>query len=60
MRNQPPYSLHVLGASEVVAALDFDSTIEALRQMFRGGCGMPVRHHHSRARAGHRATPPCS
>jgi alanine dehydrogenase len=47
MRNQPPYTLHVLGASEVVAALDFESTIEALRQMFRGGCGMPVRHHHS-------------
>src|SRR4029077_417499 len=47
MRNQPPYTLHVLGASEVVAALDFESTIEALRQMFRGGCDMPVRHHHS-------------
>ena len=47
MRNQPPYSLRVLGASEVVAALDFDSTIEALRQMFRGGCAVPVRHHHS-------------
>ena len=38
MRNQPPYTMHVLGASEVVAALDFESTIEALRQMFRSGC----------------------
>jgi len=46
MRNQPPYSLHVLGASEVVAALDFDSTIEALRQMFRSGCAAPTRHQH--------------
>jgi len=47
MRNQPPYTMHVLGHSEVVAALDFESTIEALRQMFRGGCEVPIRHHHS-------------
>jgi len=45
MRNRPPYSLHVLGASEVVSALDFDSTIEALRQMFRSGCALPMRQH---------------
>lgn len=44
MRNQPPYTMHVLGYSEVVAALDFESTIEALRQMFRSGCEVPIRH----------------
>ena len=43
MRNQPPYTMHVLGYSEVVAALDFESTIEALRQMFRSGCEVPMR-----------------
>ena len=47
MRNQPPYAMHVLGYSEVVAALDFESTIEALRQMFRSGCDVPARHHHA-------------
>ena len=47
MRNQPPYFLRVLGPSEVAAGLDFESTIEALRQMFRGGCEVPVRHHHT-------------
>lgn len=36
-----------LGYSEVVAALDFPSLIEALRQMFRAGGEMPARHHHS-------------
>jgi ornithine cyclodeaminase len=46
MRNQPPYTMHVLGYSEVVAALDFESTIEALRQMFRSGCEVPALHHH--------------
>src|SRR5262249_60979673 len=47
MRNQPPYAMRVLGYSEVVAALDFESTIEALRQMFRSGCDVPLRHHHT-------------
>ena len=47
MRNQPPYTMHVLGYSEVVAALDFESTIEALRQMFRGGCEVPIRHQYT-------------
>jgi alanine dehydrogenase len=36
-----------LGYSEVVAALDFPSLIEALRQMFRAGGETPARHHHS-------------
>lgn len=38
--------MRVLGYSEVVAALDFPPLVEALRQMFRSGCEMPVRHHH--------------
>ena len=47
MRGQPPQFMRMLGPSEVVAALDFEGTIEALRQMFRGGCEVPVRHHHT-------------
>jgi ornithine cyclodeaminase len=47
MRSQPPSYMRVLGPSEVAAGLDFESTIEALRQMFRGGCEVPVRHHHT-------------
>src|SRR5258708_18527567 len=35
------------GYSEVVAALDFPSLIEALRQMFRAGGETPARHRHS-------------
>jgi alanine dehydrogenase len=47
MRSQPPQFMRTLGPSEVIAALDFEGTIEALRQMFRGGCEVPVRHHHT-------------
>ncbi len=36
-----------LGDSEVVAALDFPSLIEALRQMFRAGGETPARHQYS-------------
>ena len=39
--------MRILGYSEVVAALDFPSLVEALRQMFRAGAEMPVRHHHA-------------
>jgi alanine dehydrogenase len=39
--------MRILGYSEVVAALDFPSLVEALRQMFRAGAEMPVRHHHT-------------
>lgn len=39
--------MHVLGPSEVKAALDFDALIEALRQTFRSGCEVPLRHHHT-------------
>jgi len=39
--------MRVLGSSEVTAALDFASLIEALRQMFRGGDVVtPPRHRH--------------
>jgi ornithine cyclodeaminase/alanine dehydrogenase-like protein (mu-crystallin family) len=37
--------MRVLGSSEVVAALDFPSLIESLRQMFRSGAEAPRRHH---------------
>lgn len=39
--------MRVLGYSETVAALDFPSLVEALRQMFRAGAEAPVRHHHA-------------
>ena len=38
--------MRILGYSEVVAALDFPSLIESLRQMFRAGADAPVRHQH--------------
>lgn len=47
MRGQPLPSMLTLGPSEVAAALDFEATIEALRQMFRSGAEVPTRHHHS-------------
>lgn len=39
--------MRILGPSEVTAALDFPSLVEALRQMFRSGCDAPLRQHHS-------------
>lgn len=39
--------MRVLGYSEVVAALDVSSLVEALRQMFRTGAETPLRHHHT-------------
>lgn len=39
--------MRILGYSETVAALDFPSLIEALRQMFRAGAEMPARQHHT-------------
>jgi alanine dehydrogenase len=39
--------MRILGYSEVIAALDFPSLVEALRQMFRAGAEAPVRHHHA-------------
>ena len=39
--------MRMFGYSEVVAALDFPSLVESLRQMFRAGAEMPMRHHHA-------------
>jgi len=39
--------MRIIGPSEVTAALDFTSLVEALRQMFRTGCEAPLRHHHT-------------
>jgi alanine dehydrogenase len=39
--------MRIIGPSEVIAALDFTSLIETLRQMFRSGCTVPLRHHHT-------------
>jgi ornithine cyclodeaminase len=46
-RLPPPETMRVIGASEVHAALDWEQLIEALRQMFRNGCIVPMRHHHT-------------
>jgi ornithine cyclodeaminase len=37
--------LHI-SAEQIHASLDYPALIEALRDMFRDGCEMPVRHHH--------------
>ena len=37
--------LHI-SAEQIHAGLDYPALIEALRDMFRDGCEMPVRHHH--------------
>jgi ornithine cyclodeaminase len=39
--------MRVIGPSELHAALDFPSLVESLRQMFRSGCEVPIRHHHT-------------
>jgi len=39
--------MRILGYSEVVAALDPPSLVEALRQMFRADAAAPGRHHHA-------------
>ena len=39
--------MRILGYSEVVSALDFPALVEALRQMFRAGAEVPLRHHHT-------------
>ena len=38
--------MRVISAAEIEAALDWDSLIERLRQTFRRGVEVPVRHHH--------------
>ena len=38
--------MRIITAAQVEAALDFDHLIERLRQTFRSGASVPVRHHH--------------
>ena len=38
--------MRIITAAQVEAALDFDHLIERLRQTFRSGATVPVRHHH--------------
>jgi ornithine cyclodeaminase len=49
LRARPAQSsaMRLIGPSEVHATLDYEQLIEALRQMFRTGCTVPVRHHHT-------------
>jgi ornithine cyclodeaminase len=39
--------MRIISAAEIEAALDWDSLIERLRQTFRRGVQVPVRHHHA-------------
>jgi ornithine cyclodeaminase len=44
--------MRIIDAAAVDTALDDRSLVDALREMFRRGCEMPVRHHHTLATAG--------
>jgi alanine dehydrogenase len=46
-RQSPLDGMRLIGPSEVHAALDYERLVEALRQMFRTGCTVPIRHHHT-------------
>jgi len=39
--------VRLISAEEIDDALDYPSLVEALRAMFRAGCELPVRHHHT-------------
>lgn len=39
--------MRVMNDIETAAALPYKALVEALREMFRAGCEMPVRHHHT-------------
>lgn len=39
--------MHVIGADEIHRLLDYPGLIAALRDMFRAGCEVPLRHHHT-------------
>jgi alanine dehydrogenase len=39
--------MHVIGADEIHRLLDYPGLIAALREMFRAGCEVPLRHHHT-------------
>ena len=42
-----PAGMRFVSPSEVHGALDYEQLVEALRQMFRADCTVPVRHHHT-------------
>lgn len=44
--------MRVISAAEVEGALDWDSLVERLRQAFRRGAEVPVRHHHDLGASG--------
>jgi ornithine cyclodeaminase len=44
--------VRIISAAEVEGALDWDSLVERLRQAFRRGAEVPVRHHHDLGAAG--------
>ncbi|MEE8534413.1 MAG: ornithine cyclodeaminase family protein, partial [Kiloniellales bacterium] len=44
--------MQVISAAQVEAALDWESLVERLRQTFRRGVELPVRHHHEIANPG--------
>jgi alanine dehydrogenase len=39
--------MRLINADEVNSALDDRALVEELREMFRGGCDVPLRHHHN-------------
>lgn len=39
--------MRIISAGDVEAALDYPVLVERLRQMFRSGCTVPLRHHHT-------------
>jgi alanine dehydrogenase len=39
--------MRLISPSEVHGALDYEQLVEALRQMFRSDCTVPMRHHHT-------------
>jgi alanine dehydrogenase len=55
MVESPPGTMRLIGPSEIHEALAWAPLIEALRQMFRTGCTVPARHHHTIAAGGDRA-----
>ncbi|MGB8843460.1 MAG: ornithine cyclodeaminase family protein, partial [Aliidongia sp.] len=54
-RPPPPSTMRLIGPSETHEALAWEPLIEALRQMFRTGCTVPARHHHTIAAGDDRA-----
>jgi alanine dehydrogenase len=43
--------MRIIGADDIHRLLDYPSLVVALREMFRSGCTMPQRHHHTIASA---------